>query len=69
MTSTLIGRKARFHCDQATGERVTYSARIVKVDGANAWVEIPERVRTLPFPPHGGKRYALFAIHSLKVQS
>lgn len=62
---SLIGRKVRLATTNSDMSVVSYSARIVKIDGANAWVEIPDRVRSLPFPPYNGKRYALFAITSL----
>jgi hypothetical protein len=43
------------------GGTVTFNAKIVKreTDGS-VWVEIPARVRRMPFPPVGGKRFARF---------
>ena len=59
-----VNDKVRFshhHVLQA----VTFAARIVKIDGAFAWVEMPPRVRRLPFPPIGGKRYGKYEMSKL----
>jgi hypothetical protein len=52
--STARVRMATMHSD---GSRVDYSARIIRREEDGTWVEIPERVRALPFPPYQGKRY------------
>lgn len=56
-----IGDKIRMSTTHSDGSIVSYKATVVKLDGANVWLEIPQRVRSLPFPPYDGKRYALFA--------
>lgn len=61
-----VGSKVRFSTTHSDMSVITFSARVVKLDGrGNAWVEMPERVRKLPFPPLGGKRYGLYPISSL----
>lgn len=68
MTKIAVGTKVRFSTTHSDMSTITFSARVVKLDGkGNAWVEMPERVRNLPFPPLGGKRYGLYPIQSLVV--
>jgi hypothetical protein len=50
------------------GGTVTFRSPIVKHDPDGAvWVEIPKRVRTMPFPPLSGKRYAKFYVRLDRV--
>ena len=69
---SLIGRRARFSLSLSNGDIATYSAAIVKVGPKDkpgtVWIEIPARVRMLPFPPIGGKRYGLFLATNLKLK-
>lgn len=60
-----IGNKVRFSFSHLL-ETVVFSARIVKIKGEFAWVEIPEQIRNLPFPPLKGKRYGIYKIKDLK---
>jgi hypothetical protein len=62
----LINRRCKF-AHEHLFQTVHFSARIVKVEGDHAWVEIPARIRALPFPPLGGKRYGLFPISKLQL--
>ena len=63
---SLVGRKARFSTSHSDGSVITFSARIVKDNNdGTAWVEMPKRVRELPFPPLGGKRYGRYRIADL----
>jgi hypothetical protein len=63
---TLVGRKARFADSLSDGGVVNFTARIVKDTGNGCvLVEMPERVRKIPFPPIGGKRYGLFWVKDL----
>lgn len=67
MTNThaiAVGTRVRFTHSHVM-QTVTFSARVVKLDGAYAWVEMPARVRALPFPPIGGKRYGKYLIANL----
>lgn len=50
------------------GSVIRYAATVRKVDGDTVWVEIPERVRRLPFPPYNGHRYAQFPISAFAGQ-
>lgn len=64
-----IGTKVRFRLSTSDGGYVTFSARVVKFQGDDhVWIEMPPRVRSLPFPPLGGKRYGLYAIATLNLQ-
>jgi hypothetical protein len=56
-----VGDKITRTCTHSDGSVIRYAAKVVKVDATTYWVEIPARVRALPFPPFGGKRYAQFA--------
>ena len=65
-TSSLLGRKARFSHSLSNGAIVNFTASIVKLaHDDQVWVEMPARVRQLPFPPLGGKRYGLFPVSKL----
>lgn len=44
------------------GSIITYGATIVQQDDKTIWVEIPAKVRKLPFPPYNGKRFVQFAL-------
>lgn len=66
LTPSLVGRKARFSTTHSDGSIITFSARIAKDNGdGTAWVEMPTRVRQLPFPPLGGKRFGRYLISKL----
>ena len=60
-----IGTKVVFDHPLSDGGMLRFSARVVKLAGENAYVEMPARVRAIPFPPLGGKRYGLFPIAKL----
>jgi hypothetical protein len=45
-----LGDKVRFQHTHVL-EVVYFTARVVKLDGEHVWLEVPERVRRLPFPP------------------
>lgn len=59
-----VGSRVRFSYGHLM-QTVTFTARVVKVEGEFAWVEMPARVRALSFPPLGGKRYGKYAISGL----
>jgi len=60
--------KARFSTMHSDGSTITFAARIVKDNGdGTVWVEMPERVRRLPFPPLGGKRFGLYEKSTLVI--
>ena len=44
---------------------LTFIARVVKLQDEKAWVEMPARVRGIPFAPLGGKRYGLYKVKDL----
>ena len=57
------GTKVRFTGTSSDRSTYTYTARVVKDNGnGTVWVEIPKRVRQLPFLPLDGKRYGLFRV-------
>lgn len=57
-----IGSRIRFRHPTSNGGHVTFTARVVKIeDNGDVWVEIPTRVRSMPFPPLGGKRYGRYS--------
>jgi acetyltransferase-like isoleucine patch superfamily enzyme len=59
----------RLSTTNSDGSVISYSARIVRTNPDNTiWVEIPARVRALPFPPYGGKRYAQFDLAVVGAQ-
>lgn len=60
-----IGTRCKFQHPTSNGGLVTFTAKVVKVEGDFAWVEMPLRVRQMPFPPLGGKRYGKYAIAKL----
>jgi hypothetical protein len=66
-TQSLVGRKARFSHTHLM-QTVNFTARVVRDEGdGTAWVEMPARVRKLPFPPLGGKRFARYPVASLQL--
>ena len=68
MKNSLIGRKVRFSITHSDMSIIMFSARIVKMHTPETvWVEMPPRVRALPFPPLDGKRYGLYPINSLPL--
>jgi hypothetical protein len=60
-----VGARVRFTHPTSAGGTVRFSARVVRIDGDYAWVEMPERIRRIPFPPIGGKRYGKYRITDL----
>jgi hypothetical protein len=50
-------------------QTVVYSAKVVKLDGEYVWVEIPQRIQRLPFPPAQGKRYGKYLASECQVRS
>jgi len=64
-----IGTRVRFSHPLSNGGTLTFTAKVVKLDGEWAWVEMPERVRTIPFPPLGGKRYGKYRATDLVIAS
>lgn len=69
MSNTVkVGDRARFTHPTSNGGVVRFTAPIVKIEAeGRAWVEMPERVRRMPFAPLGGKRYGLYNVNDLKV--
>lgn len=66
--SVEVGTVVRFTHSHLMQE-VHFTAKVVKLDGkGSAWVEMPEKIRKLPFPPLGGKRFGLYPINSLIVK-
>lgn len=66
-----VGDKVRFSTTTSSGATVTFSARVAKMvshgnHGQCAWVEYPDRVRKMPFPPNDGKKYGLFTLDTLR---
>ena len=51
--------KIRFSTTHSDGSVITYAAPVVAVEisDKSVWVEIPFRMRKLPFPPYNGKRF------------
>lgn len=68
MAKIAVGSKIRFSHPTSNGGTLTFTAKVVKIAGDLAWVEIPERVRLVPFPPVGGKRYAAYAVSKLAAR-
>ena len=55
------GDSVKLSTTHSDGSIITYRAKIFRINiGGTAWVEIPRRVRNLPFPPYKGKRFAQF---------
>jgi len=50
--------KIKLSTTHSNGSIITYSAPVIatRVKDRAAWVQIPARVRELPFPPFDGKR-------------
>lgn len=71
MTTTFspitVGSVVRFSHPLSSGGLLNFNAKVVKLEGTYAWVEMPERVRSIPFAPLGGKRYGKYAIAALKA--
>ncbi len=64
-----VGTKVRFSHPLSDGGMLHFTATVVKlVDDDMAWVEMPERVRRIPFPPLGGRRYGLYKRSQLVVK-
>lgn len=64
-----VGTRVRLSTTHSDGSTVTWTSVCVRVwrDGS-VWLEIPARVRALPFAPYDGKRYAQFAPGQLDSQ-
>lgn len=60
-----VGTKVRFTHPTSNGGTVRFTAKVVRLDGEYAWVEMPARVRSMPFPPLGGKRYGKYRTSQL----
>lgn len=62
--------KLKLATTHSNGLIITYSAKVLKITEKEKTilVEIPERVRTLPFPPYKGKRYVIFDYNQVKNQ-
>lgn len=65
-----IGDKVRLSTTHSNGAIINYTATVRKFSqspvGLAVWVEIPQRVRDLPFPPYDGKRYAQFTVSQME---
>ena len=62
----MVGKRVLFSTTHSDGSIVRFSAPIVKDNGdGTVYVQMPERVRSLPFPPLGGKKYGLFRVSDL----
>lgn len=48
-----VGDKKKFSTTSSDGSTITYHATVVRVTAKTYTVEIPMRVRNLPFPPMG----------------
>jgi hypothetical protein len=57
----------RFQHPTSNGGTVRFTAKVVKLDGEYAWVEMPARIRRIPFPPIDGKRYGKYLIANLVI--
>ncbi len=68
MATIEIGTRCVFSHPTSNGGQVTFSAKVVKVDGDSAWVEMPDRVRRMPFAPLGGKRYGKYPMSALVIK-
>lgn len=64
-----VGDRVKFRHSHLM-DTIVFSARVVKIDtDGMVWVEIPTRVRELPFPPLQGKRYGKFRRQDLTLVS
>lgn len=62
-TTIAVGALIQMSTTHSDGSVIRYKARVVRDNGnGTLWVEIPKRVRSLPFPPLDGKRYGLFRV-------
>ncbi len=56
-----VGDRVRFSHPLPDGGSLTFSARVVRLNGdGSATVRIPDRVRGIPFPPAGGAMFARY---------
>ena len=60
-----VGTRVKFSHSLSNGGMLTFIARVVKLQDEKAWVEMPARVRGIPFAPLGGKRYGLYKVKDL----
>ena len=61
MAALLVGSRVRFSHPLPNGGTLTFSARVVRLNGdGSATVRIPDRVRRIPFPPAGGAMFARY---------
>ena len=65
-----IGDKVRLSTTHSTGDVISYNGTVKKFCpspvGPAVWVEIPMRIRRLPFPPYNGNKYAQFAVSQVE---
>lgn len=61
MARKAVGDKINRETSNSDGSLIRYVARVVIADEKTYWIEIPKKVRSLPFPPFGGKRYVQFS--------
>ncbi len=52
--------RVRFEITSSDGSVIRFTARVVRDEGETLWVEMPARIRSLPFPPLDGKRFGKF---------
>jgi hypothetical protein len=60
-----VGTRVRFSHPTSNGGTVTFMAVVRRLEGDSAWVEMPARVRRMPFAPLGGKRYGKYKVADL----
>lgn len=62
-----VGTKLRWSGSLPDGSTYTYTVRVVRdvPEQAAVWIQFPERVRTIPFAPNGGKRFGLYRVADL----
>lgn len=66
MAKIEIGSKVRFRHPLPDGGILKFSARVVALfEDGTARVEIPKRVRSIPFPPIGGARFGRIEVSKL----
>lgn len=67
-TGMELGTLVRMSTTHSDGSTITFKARVARDNGnGTVWVEFSKRVRSLPFPPCGGKRYGLFRIADIQA--
>lgn len=61
-TLTTETPRLKLSTTHSDGGIVSFRAVIVKREADGVWVRIPEKVRRLPFPPYGGKKFVKFSL-------